>query len=78
MAWVRHAELTEAFESRSPAWPRIRPKSAVRQLMGVAWATVGRIVTQGVAERGAAVDPLNGVRHIGINEISYRKGQRVT
>ncbi len=44
--------------------------------MRIAWATVGRIVARVVAERGAAIDPLANLRRIGIDEISYRKGQR--
>jgi hypothetical protein len=44
--------------------------------MRIAWATLGRIIARVVAEREALTDPLGGLRRIGIDEISYRKGQK--
>ena len=47
-----------------------------RVLLHIAWRSVSGIVTRVVAERAGAVDRLAGLRRIGIDEISYRKGQR--
>jgi transposase len=43
--------------------------------MRISWWTVGRIVTRVVAERDARFDRFAGLRRLGIDEISYRKGQ---
>ncbi len=56
-------------------------KSAVTQLMRIAWRTVGAIVARVVAANdqvraAAGVDRLDGLRRIGIDEISYRRGQK--
>jgi len=50
-------------------------KTAVAKLTGIAWRTVGRIVERIVVER---LDPnrFQGLRHIGIDEFSYRKRHR--
>ena len=45
-------------------------------LLRIAWRSVSGIVTRVVAERAGALDRLAGLRRIGIDEISYRKGQR--
>jgi len=42
----------------------------------VAWATVGRIVTRVVADAKASRDRFAGLRRIGIDEVSYKKGHR--
>ena len=45
--------------------------------MRISWLTVGRIIERVVAEQSARRgDPLEGLRRIGIDELSYRKGQR--
>ena len=51
-------------------------KSAVGQLLRVTWRTVGSIITRVVAEGWAAADPFAGLRRVGIDEISYKKGHR--
>lgn len=50
-------------------------KTKVRDLMGIAWVTVGEIVERVVTRR---LDPgrLDGVRSIGVDEFSYRKHHR--
>ncbi|MFI1294521.1 ISL3 family transposase [Streptomyces sp. NPDC088353] len=75
--WARHgAGHTLVFDQQA-AWMAAEcSKSAVAQLMRVAWRTVGTIVARFVADRDAGVDRLAGLRRIGIDEISYRKGQR--
>ena len=51
-------------------------KTAVAALMRVAWRSVGTILERVAAEASREVDLLDGLRRIGIDEISHRKGQR--
>jgi transposase len=48
----------------------------VAELLRVAWRTVGRVCARVAAEQATMVDLLEGLRRIGIDEISYKKGQR--
>jgi transposase len=75
--WARHgAGHTRAFDDTA-AWLAVHTsKQAVGELLRVAWATVGRIVTRVVADAEASRDRLAGLRRIGIDEISYKKGHR--
>lgn len=76
--WARHgAWHTRDFEDQA-AWLATQcSKSAICRLLRVSWRGVGGIVTRVVADRRARVaDPLGGLTRIGIDEISYRKGQR--
>ncbi|MGH3833029.1 MAG: ISL3 family transposase [Pseudonocardiaceae bacterium] len=50
--------------------------SVVAVLPRVAWRSVSGIVTRVVAARSEASDRLAGLRRIGVDEISYRKGHR--
>jgi transposase len=50
--------------------------SVVAVLLRVAWRSVSDIVTRVIAARSEAGDRLDGLRRIGIDEISYRQGQR--
>ncbi len=76
--WARHGSwFTRAFEQQV-AWLAAQcSKRAICELMRVSWLTVGRIIERVVAdaqaERG---DPLAGLQRIGIDELSYRVGQR--
>ena len=75
--WARHrARHTTAFEDHC-AWLAAHcSRSAVEELMRVAWRTVGAIVARVVADAHGRSDPLEGLRRIGIDEISYKKGHR--
>ncbi|MDQ3729275.1 MAG: ISL3 family transposase [Actinomycetota bacterium] len=75
--WARHrSRFTKAFEDQA-AWLAVNTsKSAVAQLMRVAWRTVGQVCERVAAEAGREVDLLAGLRRIGIDEISHRTGQR--
>jgi transposase len=75
--WARHdAGHTFAFDDQV-AWLATHcSKLAVCQLMRIAWATVGAIVERVVADARSRCDPFEGLRRIGIDEISYRRGQR--
>jgi len=75
--WARHtSRFTRAFEDQA-AWLAVNcSKTAVAQLMRIAWRTVGGICERVAEEAGREVDLLDGLRRIGIDEISHRKGQR--
>ena len=51
-------------------------KAATCELMRTAWRTVGAIVDRVWADTAPARDPLAGLRRIGIDEISYKKGHK--
>jgi transposase len=75
--WARHnAGHTHAFDDQVAWLVTHTPKSTVSELMRVAWRTVGSIVDRVVADGRAAHDPFDGLRRIGIDEISYKKGHR--
>jgi transposase len=75
--WARHgAGHTRAFDDQVAWLATHTSKSAVCELMRVAWRTVGAIVTRVVADGRAAHDPFDGLCRIGIDEISYKRGHR--
>jgi transposase len=73
--WARHgAGHTRQFDEQV-AWLATQcSKTAITQLMRIAWRTVGSIITRVWAEIDAFADRLDGLRRIGIDEISYRRG----
>ena len=75
--WARHGVgHTRDFDAMA-AWLAVRTsKSATCQLLRVAWRTIGAIVTRVNDEVEARVDRLEGLRRIGIDEISYKRGHR--
>jgi transposase len=75
--WARHdAGHTRPFDDMV-AWLATHcSKSAVTEVMRVAWRTVGSIATRVVADARAVTDPLEGLTRIGIDEISYKKGHK--
>jgi transposase len=75
--WARPgSRFTAAFEDTC-AWLVCHAAlSVVAILLRVAWRSVSDIITRVVAQRAAQTDRLAGLRRIGIDEISYRKGQR--
>lgn len=75
--WARHgAGHTHAFDAQV-AWLATQcSMTAVTQLMRIAWRTVGAIITRVWAEVEALTDRFAGLRRIGIDEISYKKGHR--
>ena len=72
--WARHdAGHTRAFDDQV-AWLAVQcSKTAVTQLMRIAWRTVGAIVTRVCADIDATHDRLAELRRIGIDEISYKR-----
>jgi transposase len=75
--WARHgAGHTRDFDDQA-AWLAVHvSKSAVVQLLRVAWRTVGAIVERVGADIDRRVDRLDGLTRIGIDEISYKRGHR--
>jgi transposase len=75
--WARHgSRFTRSFEDQV-AWLAVNcSKTAVSQLMRIAWRTVGGICERVAAEAAEGRDLLAGLTRIGIDEISHRKGQR--
>ncbi|WP_395293619.1 ISL3 family transposase [Kitasatospora hibisci] len=75
--WARHgAGHTRDFDQQV-AWLATEcSKSATAQLMRVAWRTVGAILTRYRRDADVGIDRLAGLRRIGVDEISYRKGQK--
>lgn len=75
--WARHhAGHTRYFDDHV-AWLAVATsKTAVTRLMRIAWRTVGAVVTRVCADIDAQVDRLGGLRRIGIDEISYKRGHR--
>lgn len=73
--WARHdARFTYEFEQQV-AWLAVNTsKSAVKELMRIAWASVGRIIERVSAAAKQRIDPLEGLVRIGIDEVAYRKG----
>jgi transposase len=75
--WARHgAGHTRAFDDQVAWLASCTSKSAVTELMRVAWRTVGSIITRVVDDATAVIDPLDGLRRIGIDEISYKRGHK--
>lgn len=75
--WARHdAGHTRAFDDQVAWLVTHTSKSAVVELMRIAWRTVGAIAGRVVADARAARDPFDGLTRIGIDEISYRRGHR--
>ena len=74
--WARHAAgFTHAFEDMV-AWLATHcSKSAVQDLMRIAWRSVGHIVMRVVSDAQQERDRFAGLRRIGIDEISYKRRQ---
>ncbi len=75
--WARHdTGHTRAFDDQV-AWLAVQcSKTAVTLLMRIAWRTVGAIVMRVCADIDATHDRLAGLRRIGIDEISYKRGHK--
>jgi transposase len=75
--WARHdARHTRVFDDQVAWLVTHTSKTAVVELMRVAWRTVGAIAGRVVIDARAARDPFDGLTRIGIDEISYRRGHR--
>lgn len=68
------SNYTSAFEERAAYLAQQSSRTAVSTLMRVTWRTVGSIVRRVVDRHlDADEDRLAGLRHIGVDELSYRR-----
>jgi transposase len=75
--WARHdSKFTRAFEDQA-CWLAVNTsKTAVSELMRIAWRTVGWICERVTAAAQTQRDPLAGLKRLGFDEISVRRGRR--
>jgi transposase len=75
--WARHdSRFTVAFEDQC-CWLAVNAsKKAVAELMRVTWRTVGSICERVAAEAIANRDLFAGLKRVGIDDFSHRKGHR--
>ena len=75
--WARHgARHTRAFDDLA-AWCAVEMSgSAASRLLRCSWRVIGAIVARVAADLRAGDDGLDGLRRIGIDEISYRRHYR--
>jgi transposase len=75
--WARHdSRFTVAFEDQCCWLAANTSKKAVAELMRVTWRTVGSICERVAAEALASRDLFAGLKRIGIDDFSYRRGHR--
>jgi len=75
--WARHAAGHTIVFDEQVAWLATQcSKSAVTELMRIAWRTVGAIITRVWADVEELHDRFAGLRRLGIDEISYKRGHR--
>jgi transposase len=75
--WARHkARLTRFFDDQIACELCQESKKALAEKLEIAWRTAGRVCERVCAEARAGLDLLDGLREIGFDEISIRKGQR--
>jgi transposase len=75
--WASHAARSVRSFDDQVAWLAVHcSQSAVADLMRVSWRTVGVIIARVSKRLRQGHDELAGLRRIGIDEISYRKGQQ--
>jgi transposase len=75
--WARHGAGHTRLFDQQVAWLATQcSKSAVTELMRIAWRTVGAIITRVWADVDTLHDRFAGLRRIGIDEISYKRGYK--
>jgi transposase len=75
--WARHAAGHTVVFDEQVAWLATQcSKTAVTELMRIAWRTVGAIITRVWADIEAIHDRFADLRRIGIDEISYKRGHK--
>jgi transposase len=74
--WAAHGSgFTWDFEELVAYLAQVTDQTHVTELMGIAWVTVGRIVSR-VVDRKLSPDRLDGLRRIGVDEFGYRRRHR--
>jgi transposase len=75
--WARHAAGHSLVFDQQVAWLATQcSKTAVTELMRIAWRTVGAIIARVWADTAGGLDLFAGLRRIGIDEISYERGHK--
>ena len=75
--WARHAAGHTYVFDEQVAWLATQcSKSAVTELMRIAWRTVGAVITRVWADVEKLHDRFAGLSRIGIDKISYKRGHR--
>ena len=75
--WARHGAGHTRYFDDTVAWLAVASsKTAVTQLMRIGWRTVGRDREAGLRRCRGSHRSVRGLRRIGIDEISYRKGHK--
>jgi transposase len=69
------ARFTREFDRQVAVLAQVASKDAVRRMYGIAWRTVGRIIER-VVDLHLPKDRFQGVRAIGVDETSYKRGHR--
>jgi transposase len=70
---ITTSRFTSSFEDAVGFLTQRCDKTSVQEMFSIAWVTVGEIVKR-VVGRYRPGNPLDGLRHIGVDELSYRKG----
>jgi transposase len=77
VSWARHGAGHTLVFDEQVAWLATQcSKSAITELMRIAWRTVGAIITRVWADVEALHDRFANLTRIGIDEISYKRGHR--
>jgi len=75
--WARHGAGHTLVFDQTVAWLATQTsKTAVTEMMRIGWRTVGAVVARFWADCEQLRDRFSGVRRLGINEVSYKRGQR--
>ena len=75
--WARHGAAHTRFFDDQVGWLAAAcSKTTITALMRISWRTVGTIIAPVAGEAAAATDRLAGLRRIGIDEISYKRGHK--
>ena len=75
--WARHGAGHTLVFDEQVAWLATQcSRSAVTELMRIAWRTVGAIISRVWADVEQLHDRFAGLRRIGIDEISYKRGHK--
>ena len=77
MPWAGHQSGHTHHVDAQVAWLATQTsKTAIRQLMRIAWRTVGAIITRVWADTEKLHDQFADLTRIGIDEISYKRGHK--
>jgi transposase len=75
--WARHqAGHTHNFDAQVAWLATQTSKTAITELMRIAWRTVGAIITRVWDDAQKLHDQFAGLTRIGIDEISYKRGHK--